>query len=338
MTSPDGRLDALGDTGSWLDRPTLVTGASGLLGSWAVRQLHDRGAHVVCMLRDWVPDSELRRGGLLEECVVVRGDVRDQALTERVIGEHEISMVVHLAAQTVVGVAHRNAVSTLDSNVRGTWTLLEACRRSPLVEGIVVASSDKAYGEQESLPYTEDMPLLARHPYDVSKACTEMIAFSYAASYGLPVAITRCGNLYGGGDLNWNRLIPGTIRSALRNERPVIRSDGSYVRDYLYVEDAANANILLAERVVADPRVRGEAFNFSTETPMTVTAVVDRVLELMESRLTPDIRGEAVHEIREQYLSAEKARTVLGWTPEFAFDEGLRRTIDWYRGVLKEAA
>ena len=319
----------------WQDRPVFVTGASGLLGGWLVRRLMQAGADVVCLVRDWVPQSELVRGGLLDKAKVVRGDVRDQATLERALGEYEIDTVIHLAAQTIVGIANRNPVSTFESNVAGTWSLLEACRRSPQVKQIVVASSDKAYGHHEQLPYNEDAPLTGRHPYDVSKSCADLIAQAYAATYDLPVAITRCGNLYGGGDLNWNRIVPGTIRSVLRGQRPVIRSDGKFVRDYFYAEDGAAANMSLAERLAADPTFKGHAFNFSNETQVTVSELVDRILKLMHSNLEPEVRNEAVNEIREQYLSAEKARQVLNWRPLFTLDEGLTATIAWYRDFLE---
>ena len=319
----------------WRDRPVFVTGASGLLGSWLVRRLLKSGADVVCLVRDWVPQSELVRGALLDRVKVVRGDVRDQESVERALGEYEIDTVIHLAAQTIVGIANRNPISTFESNVAGTWTLLEACRRSPLVKQVVVASSDKAYGHHEQLPYNEDAPLLGRHPYDVSKSCADLIAQAYAVTYDLPVAITRCGNLYGGGDLNWNRIVPGTIRSILRGQRPVIRSDGKFVRDYFYADDGAAANMLLAERLAVDPSLKGQAFNFSNETQVTVLELVQRILKLMDSNLEPEILNEAVNEIREQYLNAEKARHVLGWRPLFTLDEGLRATIEWYREFLE---
>lgn len=318
----------------WRDRPTLVTGATGLLGGWLVRHLLAAEADVVCLVRDWVPQSEFVRARLLDRVKVVNGDVRSQSLMERALGEYEIDTVIHLAAQTIVGIANRNPVSTFKTNIGGTWALLEACRRSPAVKQIVVASSDKAYGEHKQLPYDEDAPLMGRHPYDVSKSCADLIAQSYAATYGLPVAITRCGNFYGGGDLNWNRIVPGTIRSVLRGQRPVIRSDGKYVRDYFYAEDGAAANLSLAERLAADKNLTGQAFNFSNETQVTVSELVDRILKLMKSELQPDVRNEAVNEIREQYLSARKAREMLGWKPLFTLDEGLRRTIDWYREFL----
>jgi CDP-glucose 4,6-dehydratase len=318
----------------WQDRPTLVTGATGLVGGWVVRRLLDAGAQVVCLVRDWVPGCELVRGRLVEQTVVVRADVRDQATLERALGEYEIDTVVHLAAQTIVGIANRNPVSTFEANVQGTWSLLEACRRSPRVKQIVVASSDKAYGDQEKLPYDETTPLEGRHPYDVSKSCADLIAQAYATTYGLPLAITRCGNFYGGGDLNWNRIVPGTIRSLLRGQRPVIRSDGLSVRDYFYVEDGAAAYLLLAERLGADPSLRGQAFNFSNEIQVTVLDLVRRIARLMSSAQEPDVRNEATNEIRHQYLSAAKARQVLGWAPLFDLDEGLQRTIAWYKEHL----
>jgi CDP-glucose 4,6-dehydratase len=315
----------------WQDRPTLVTGATGLLGGWLVRRLLDAGASVVCLVRDWVPQSEFVRARLIDRVRVVNGDVRSQSLLERILGEYEVDTVIHLAAQTIVGIANRNPVSTFKTNIGGTWALLEACRRSPTVKQIVVASSDKAYGEHKQLPYDEEASLMGRHPYDVSKSCADLIAQSYAATYNLPVAITRCGNFYGGGDLNWNRIVPGTIRSVLRGQRPVIRSDGKFVRDYFYAEDGAAANMLLAERMEAEKNLAGQAFNFSNESQVTVIELVDHILKSMGSKLEPEVRNEAVNEIREQYLSANKARAVLGWKPLFTLDEGMRRTIDWYR-------
>lgn len=314
----------------WMDRPTFITGGTGLVGSWLVRRLVDAGADVVCLIRDWVPQSELVQTKLMENIKVVRGDVRDQALLERILGEYEIDTVIHLAAQTIVTIANRNPVSTFEANIGGTWSLLEACRRSPRVEQIVVASSDKAYGEQESLPYHENTPLQGQHPYDVSKSCADLIAHMYAKSYSLPVAITRCGNFYGGGDLNWNRIIPGTIRSIIRGQAPVIRSDGQFIRDYFYVEDGAAAYMLLAEKLSRQPDLAGEAFNFSNELQVNVLEIVRRVLGVMGSALEPVVLNETTNEIRHQYLSARKAREFLSWEPLFSLEEGLRRTIKWY--------
>jgi CDP-glucose 4,6-dehydratase len=318
----------------WLDRPTLITGATGLVGGWLVKRLLGAKADVVCLIRDRVPQSELTRTGLATRVKVVQGDVQDQALLERVLGEYEIDTVIHLAAQTIVPIANRNPVSTFASNIGGTWSLLEASRRSPLVKQIVVASSDKAYGDHDSLPYSEDAPLQGRHPYDVSKSCADLIAQSYAATYRLPAVITRCGNFYGGGDLNWNRLIPGTIRSVLRNQRPVIRSDGQHIRDYFYVEDGAAVYMLLAEQLAKHPELRGHAFNFSNEIQVTVLEVVEKILAHMNSDLEPDVRNEASNEIRHQYLSASKARQYFDWKPRFSLDQGLEQTIKWYKELL----
>ncbi len=312
----------------------LVTGATGLVGSWLTRRLNEAGADVVCLIRDRVPRSELVRSGAIERVKVVRGDVRDRELLERALGEYEIDTVIHLAAQAIVGIANRNPISTFETNIRGTWNLLEACRRSPSVKAIVVASSDKAYGDQPNLPYDEDTPLEGRHPYDVSKSCADLITRAYAESYGLPVAVTRCGNFYGGGDLNWNRIVPGTIRSVVRGERPMIRSDGQFVRDYFYVEDGAAAYMLLAEQLYARPELRGMAFNFSNELQVTVLELVERILRSMNSTLTPDVRNEASNEIRHQYLSASRARQLLNWSPLFTLDQGLERAVAWYQEYL----
>lgn len=320
----------------WKDRPTLVTGATGLVGGWLVRQLVDAGADVVCLIRDWVPQSQLIRGQLIDRVKVARGDIRDQAALERVLGEHEVVTVFHLAAQTIVGIANRNPVSTFEANIQGTWAILEACRRSPAVKQVVMASSDKAYGDQEHLPYDESTPLQGTHPYDVSKSCADLIAHAYAVSYNLPVAITRCGNFYGGGDLNWNRIVPGTIRSVLRGQRPVIRSDGKFIRDYFYVEDGANVYVTLAEALATRPELKGQAYNFSNEIQVTVLDLVRKILRAMGSDLEPDVRNEASNEIIHQYLSAAKARQDLGWSPLFDLDEALVPTISWYKDFLAD--
>ena len=318
----------------WQDRPTFVTGGTGLVGSWLVQRLVDSGADVVCLVRDWVPQSELVRSGLIERVKVVRGDVRDRDMLERALGEFEIDTVIHLAAQTIVTIANRNPISTFETNIAGTWNILEASRRSPKVKQIVMASSDKAYGDQEVLPYNEDTPLQGQHPYDVSKSASDLIAAAYAKSYDLPVAITRCGNFYGGGDLNWNRIIPGTIRSILRGQAPIIRSDGGYIRDYFYVEDGAAAYMLLAEQLAIRPELKGQAFNFSNEIQVTVREIVESVIRIMGSDISPIVLNEASNEIRHQYLNAEKARSMLNWQPLFNLDQALGITIDWYRNFF----
>jgi CDP-glucose 4,6-dehydratase len=325
-------------SGFWLDRPVLATGATGFVGGWLVRRLVEAGAEVVCLVRDWVPSCDLLRTDLAHRVALVRGDVTDQALLERALGEYEVDTVFHLAAQTIVSIASRNPVSTFDTNIRGTWAVLEACRRSSRVRQIVVASSDKAYGDAKELPYAETTPLRGVYPYDVSKSCADLVAASYAHSFDLPVVITRCGNFYGGGDLNWNRVVPGTIRSVLRGMRPVIRSDGAFIRDYFYVEDGVAAYMLLAERLAAEPALRGEAFNFSDELQLPVLELVGRIVSRMQSDLQPEVRNEATNEIRHQYLSAAYARQRLGWKPLFGLDEGLDRSIAWYRDFLQSRA
>lgn len=319
----------------WRDRPTFVTGATGLVGGWLVSRLVEAGAEVVCLVRDWVPQSKLVADNTIERVRVVRGEVQDSALLERCLGEYEIDTVIHLAAQTIVTIANRNPLSTFESNIAGTWALLEACRRSPAVKQIVIASSDKAYGDSDSLPYDERTPLRGVHPYDVSKSCSDMIAQSYAKTFGLPVSITRCGNFYGGGDLNWNRIVPGTIRSALRGQRPIIRSDGQNLRDYFYVEDGAAAYMHLAEAMASNRQLIGEAFNFSNESQVSVLDLARKILLLMRSDLEPDVRNEASNEIRHQFLNAEKARQMLHWQPLYTLEEGLDRTVAWYRRFLE---
>lgn len=321
----------------WKDRPVFVTGATGLLGSHLVEELLARGAAVTCLVRDWVPRARMVEEGFLERVSCVRGELEDPAVLVRALNEHEIDTVLHVGAQTIVGTAARSPLSTFESNVRGTWNLLDACREcSRLVKRIVIASSDKAYGAHAELPYKETTSLEGRFPYDASKAAGDVIAMSYHATYRLPLAITRCGNLFGPGDLNWNRLIPGTIRSALRGENPVIRSDGTYVRDYFYVKDAVEAYLLLAERL-PETQLVGQAFNFGTETPMPVLDVVTTILRLMgKEALRPTILNEASNEIPRQFLDCRKARAGLAWRPKRTMEQGLRETIGWYERWLAD--
>lgn len=321
------------DVGFWRDRPVAVTGATGFLGSHLVGHLVRHGASVVVLVRDDVPPTAITTAWL-GDVRVVRGAVEDQSVLERLLGDYEVRTLFHLAAQSQVGVANRNPVATYEANIQGTWAILEAARRSPRVEQIVTASSDKAYGAQPALPYDEEMPLLAVNPYDVSKACADLLAQSYHQTYGVPVCITRCGNFFGPGDQNWERLVPGTIRSLLRGERPVIRSDGTMVRDYLYVADGALAYLQLAEAMAKDASVAGHAFNFSTELPLTVLELVEKLQAAAGTSLEPDILGTASHEIDSQYLSAAKARKVLGWAPTLTMEEALAATVGWYREHL----
>ncbi|MDP3372021.1 MAG: GDP-mannose 4,6-dehydratase [Candidatus Paracaedibacteraceae bacterium] len=321
----------------WQDRKVFVTGASGLVGGWLVNELQNQGAEVIALLRDWVPSARVLEKETLAKVSIVRGDLSDSRFLERVLAEHEVQTVMHLAAQTIVPIANKNPLSTFESNIAGTWNLLEACRLVKSVSAVVVASSDKAYGDVPVLPYTEDMPLQAVYPYDVSKACADMIAASYAKSFDLPVAITRCGNFFGGGDFNWNRIIPGTIRSVIRNQSPVIRSDGTLIRDYIYVQDAVSAYMTLAKALSENSTLKGEAFNFSNSSQKSTVDLVTMILNELKSDLRPIINGENHGEIQEQYLNSTKAHTLLNWTPTYGLDEGLKKTVKWYKNYFSES-
>ncbi len=300
-----------------------------------MKELIDQGANVTGLVRDTVPKSNLYQGEHVKQMNIVQGALEDLDVIERALGEYEIDTVFHLAAQAIVGVANRNPISTFEANILGTWNILEACRRHPLIKRVIVASSDKAYGDQPTLPYDENMPLQGKHPYDVSKSCADLLSHTYFNTYGLPVCITRCGNLYGGGDLNFNRIIPQTIQLVLNGEAPEIRSDGTFIRDYFYIEDAVEAYLLLAEKM-EELNLAGEAFNFSNEIQLTVLELVEKILKAMDSDLKPKVLNQGSHEIKHQYLSAEKARKLLNWTPAHTIDEGLEKTIEWYKAFFQK--
>ncbi|MEC3655641.1 GDP-mannose 4,6-dehydratase [Bacillus siamensis] len=319
----------------WKNKNVFVTGCTGLLGSCLVKELIDQGANVTGLVRDTVPKSNLYQGEQVKQMNIVQGALEDLDVIERALGEYEIDTVFHLAAQAIVGVANRNPISTFEANILGTWNILEACRKHPLIKRVIVASSDKAYGDQPALPYDENMPLQGKHPYDVSKSCADLISHTYFNTYGLPVCITRCGNLYGGGDLNFNRIIPQTIQLVLNGEAPEIRSDGTFIRDYFYIEDAVEAYLLLAEKM-EELNLAGEAFNFSNEIQLTVLELVEKILKAMNSDLKPKVLNQGSHEIKHQYLSAEKARKLLNWTPAHTIDEGLEKTIEWYKAFFQK--
>jgi CDP-glucose 4,6-dehydratase len=319
----------------WKNRRVFVTGATGLVGSWLTRRLVEEGAYVAALVRDWDPQSELVRSGTLQRCTVVQGALEDYATLERAITEHEVDTVFHLGAQTIVGTALRSPLATFEANIRGSYQLLEACRRQrELVQRIVVASSDKAYGDSKVLPYLEDMPLNGRHPYDVSKSCTDLLSLTYAHTYGLPVSIARCGNIYGGGDLNWSRIVPGTIRLVLEGKPPVLRSNGTLVRDYLFVDDVVDAYMSLAD-ASERPGVRGEAFNFSPGQRISVMDITRSLLAVMgREDLQPVILDQARAEIQDQVLDSTKAQERLGWTAKHTLGTGLQKTVAWYRNYL----
>ncbi|MDY7055157.1 GDP-mannose 4,6-dehydratase [Limnospira fusiformis] len=318
----------------WRDRSVFITGCTGLLGGWMVTELVQRGAKVTGLVRDSVPQSRLYTDNWSDKINIVRGCVEDLPTIERAIAEYQVDTVFHLGAQTLVGVANQNPLGTFEANIKGTWNVLEACRRVGGVSRILIASSDKAYGDQEILPYNETAPLQGQHPYDVSKSCADLISRTYYVSYGLPVCVTRCGNFYGGGDLNFNRIVPDTIRSALREQPVTLRSDGSYIRDYFYVKDGVLAYLHLAEQMERK-EIWGEAFNFSNELQITVLELVQKILAVMnKNHLQPVILNQAKNEIKHQYLSAEKARQMLSWQPQYGLESGLKETIDWYQKFL----
>lgn len=323
----------------WHDKKVLITGATGLVGSWLTKALVEKNAHVSILVRDLNPQSELLRTKISEKTTIVQGSLEDFNSVERAINENEIDTVFHLGAQTIVGTAHRSPLPTFEANIRGSYNLLEACRRlQSIVKRVVVASSDKAYGSSDVLPYTEEMPLQGRHPYDVSKSCTDLLAFTYAQTYNLPVAVARCGNIYGGGDLNWSRIIPGTIRSLHQGMVPIIRSNGLLTRDYIFVQDVVEAYLLLAEKL-GGPGVVGQAFNFGPNQPLSALDIVKLLQDMMGFKdVKPHILGDGKGEIQDQSLDSTKAQKILGWQMNYSLEDGFAKTISWYQNYLQTEA
>ncbi len=321
----------------WKNKKILITGATGMVGSWLVKEFLKRKSRVVTFVRDVDYQTEFYRSGDYLRTAIVNGPLENFSTIERAINEYEVDTVFHLGAQTIVGAAYREPLQTFESNIRGTYHILEACRRHrDIVKRIVVASSDKAYGMADELPYTEETPLKGCHPYDVSKSCADLLAQTYSHTYDMPIAIARCGNIYGGGDLNWSRIVPGTIRSLLNNQRPIIRSNGKYIRDYIYIKDIVEAYLILAE-AISMRSISGEAFNFSTESRITVIEIVNKVRAIMGKRnLEPKISNLNLKEIPEQSLSAEKAHKILGWFPKYNLENGLSETVDWYKNYFEK--
>ena len=315
----------------WNQKKVLVTGATGLVGSALTKALILQNASVIALIRDPNPQTEFYQNGSHQKAIVASGSLEDYSCIERIINKYEVDTVFHLGAQTIVGAAFRNPFSTFEANIRGTYNLLEACRHHKFVSRVVIASSDKAYGESDILPYTEMMPVAGKHPYDVSKSCVDLISTCYFKTYDLPIAIARCGNIYGEGDLNWSRLIPGTIRSLFLEQNPIIRSDGKFTRDYIYVEDVVGAYLCLGENLHR-PEIRGEAFNFGPEIPYSVLEIVQTLQRLMNTpHLEPKILNLANAEIRDQSLNSQKAKQLLKWNHRYSLEEGLAKTIEWYK-------
>jgi len=313
----------------WKNKPVLVTGFEGFLGSNLTKALIQGGAKVVGL------DIKTRRKETIltaddyRKMTVIKGSVTHYRLLENILTGKKIDVVFHLAAEVIVGRCHNNPQRTFSVNIKGTWNVLEACRNSKTIQSIIVASSDKAYGSHKKLPYREEMPLMANHPYDVSKSCADLLAHTYFHTYGLPVCVTRCGNIYGPGDFHLSRIVPDTILSAIKNKTLLIRSDGKFTRDYVYVDDIVDGYLLLAEKI-QELNLSGEAFNFSGENPITVIELVNKIFKIIHKKPNYRILNQSKYEIKEQYLSARKARKTLYWKPRYDLEEGLKKAIEWY--------
>lgn len=320
---------------NWKNAHVLITGADGFIGSWIAKELINQGAEAYTILRDIKRQSNLDVLNIKDKINIINGDLINLDVCTRVMNEYEIDTCFHIAAQAIVGAANRSPLSTFESNIKGTWNILESARLSKFITGIVVASSDKAYGVQDKLPYTEESPLIGFYPYDASKACADILARCYFKTYGLPISVTRNANTYGGGDLNFSRLIPDTVRSILNNVQPVIRSDGTPERDYMYIKDSVDAYLTLASNLKRKD-IQGEAFNFGSGKPVSVINLYNKIIKLMGKDVIPKILGAAKNEIDRQFLSIEKAKRLLKWEPKYSLDEGLKETIEWYKDFFKK--
>ncbi|MCK4589176.1 MAG: GDP-mannose 4,6-dehydratase [Nanoarchaeota archaeon] len=317
----------------WKEKNVFITGADGFIGGWLTKVLVEKGANVIVIVRDMKKKSALDLHGIKDKVTVVQGDIIDYELVLRALNENDVEYVFHLAAQAIVGVASRSPLSTFESNIKGTWTILEAARNVSTIKGVIVASSDKAYGDQDKLPYTEDQPLLGLYPYDASKACADILARSYVKSYGLSVAVTRNANTYGGADMNISRIVPDTVISSLQGKELIIRSDGTLERDYMYIKDAVDAYLTLAASLARED-IKGQAFNFGAGKPVSVLDLFKLIIRLTGREIEPKITGKATNEIDKQYLSVEKVQRLLNWSPQYSLEEGLKETIEWYKEFL----
>ena len=324
------------DKNFWKEKNVLVTGADGFIGSWLAKSLIEKGANVVTIVRDIKKKSNIDIMNLREGIDLIHGDIVNYDICSRVLNEYNVDSVFHIAAQAIVLSANKSPLPTFESNIKGTWNILEACRLNKGVKRIVVASSDKAYGEQKKLPYKEESPLLGYYPYDASKACTDILARCYFKTYNLTLAVTRNANTYGPADMNFSRIIPDIIKTLINGKQPVIRSDGSPQRDYMFIKDSVNAYLTLAENLHRK-EIIGESFNFGTGKPVGVLALLRKVLNLMKKEnIKPKILGLAKNEIDRQYLSIEKAKRLLNWHPDYTLDQGLKETVDWYKSYFEK--
>lgn len=328
-------MEGLGMSSFWKNQNVAVTGATGMVGSWLVKQLLADGAIVSALIYERDPLSELIRSGDIERISCVDGDLRDINSIFKLIETNQAETIFHLGAQTIVGEAVINPLDTFESNILGTWNLMEVARQKKnQIKRVLVASSDKAYGTAAALPYDESTPLNGEGPYDVSKSCTDLIAQSYYKTYQVPTVIARCGNIFGGGDLNWSRIVPGTIKDLIEGKTPKIRSNGKFLRDYIYVEDAVYAYLKMAECIDSGTAL-GESFNFSREEPIDVLNIYRAIcMETVGKYIEPEILDSAKNEIIDQHLSSEKARTRLAWESKYSLSDGLKLTVDWYRNYL----